>query len=58
MSSSESQEPALSAEGQSKKKEAAKLEKLRHKQEVAAAAGAASNLSVNRRPLSMSMIGP
>ncbi|MCI55683.1 envelope-like protein, partial [Trifolium medium] len=39
--SSESQEPALSTEAQSKKaakKEAAKLEKLRRKQEVAAAA--------------------
>ncbi|CAJ2675082.1 unnamed protein product [Trifolium pratense] len=54
MSSSESQEPALSTEAQSKKaakKEAAKLEKLRRKQEVAAAATAASNLSVEDDPL-------
>ncbi|GAU12896.1 hypothetical protein TSUD_73830, partial [Trifolium subterraneum] len=49
MSSSESQEPALSAGAQSKKaakKEAAELEKLRRKQKIAAAAAAASNLSV------------
>ncbi|WJX16200.1 Aspartate--tRNA ligase 2, cytoplasmic [Trifolium repens] len=56
MSSSESQEPALSTEAQSKKaakKEAAKLEKLRRKQEVAAAATAASNLSVEDDPLAV-----
>ncbi|XP_027330924.1 aspartate--tRNA ligase 2, cytoplasmic-like [Abrus precatorius] len=51
MSSSESQEPALSSETQiskkAAKKEAAKQDKLRRRQEVAAATTAAANLSVD-----------
>ncbi|KAL5071514.1 hypothetical protein RYX36_022401 [Vicia faba] len=54
--SSDSQEPPLSSEAQSKKaakKEAAKQEKLRRKAELAAATTAASNLSVEDDPLAV-----